>query len=147
MGKNDLREERMKILELLSKNVINAEQAEKLLAAISKGEEAEVVETNLVSKKNQFRMLRILVDSADGDEVKIEIPIEFAKLLKNKKMMKIDTEDFDIDVDELINMINSGVVGEIVNVKSADGDIVKIIVEWFDIFLSIKPVGETGFIF
>ncbi|MDY0010392.1 MAG: hypothetical protein RBR96_01480 [Candidatus Izemoplasmatales bacterium] len=129
MGKNDLREERMKILELLSKNVINAEQAEKLLAAISKGEEAEVVETNLVSKKNQFRMLRILVDSADGDEVKIEIPIEFAKLLKNKKMMKIDTEDFDIDVDELINMINSGVVGEIVNVKSADGDIVKIIVE------------------
>lgn len=129
MGKNDLREERMKILELLSKNVINAEQAEKLLGAISKGEEAEVVETNLVSKKNQFRMLRILVDSADGDEVKIEIPIEFAKLLKNKKMMKIDTEDFDIDVDELINMINSGVVGEIVNVKSADGDIVKIIVE------------------
>ena len=129
MGKTDLREERMKILELLSKNVINAEQAEKLLAAISKGEEAEVVETNLVSKKNQFRMLRILVDSADGDEVKIEIPIEFAKLLKNKKMMKIDTEDFDIDVDELINMINSGVVGEIVNVKSADGDIVKIIVE------------------
>jgi hypothetical protein len=129
MGKNDLREERMKILELLSKNVINAEQAEKLLDAISKGEEAEVVETNLVSKKNQFRMLRILVDSADGDEVKIEIPIEFAKLLKNKKMMKIDTEDFDIDVDELINMINSGVVGEIVNVKSADGDIVKIIVE------------------
>ncbi|MDD3712378.1 MAG: hypothetical protein PHZ28_02670 [Candidatus Izemoplasmatales bacterium] len=129
MGKMDLREERMKILELLSKNVITAEQAEKLLAAISKGEEAEVIETNLVSKKNQFRMLKILVDSADGDEVKIEIPIEFAKLLKNKKMMKIDTEDFDIDVDELINMINSGVVGEIVNVKSADGDIVKIIVE------------------
>jgi hypothetical protein len=129
MGKEDLRVERMKILELLSKNVINAEQAEKLLAAISKGEEAIAVETNLVSKKNQFRMLKILVDSADGDEVKIEIPIEFAKLLKNKKMMKIDTEDFDIDVDELISMINSGVVGEIVNVKSADGDIVKIIVE------------------
>jgi len=129
MGKTDLREERMKILELLSKNVINAEQAEKLLAAISKGEETKFVETNLASKKNQFRMLKILVDSADGDEVKIEIPIEFAKLLKNKKMMKIDTEDFDIDVDELISMINSGVVGEIVNVKSADGDIVKIIVE------------------
>jgi hypothetical protein len=43
--------------------------------------------------------------------------------------MKLDTDDFDIDVDELIEMINSGIVGEIVNVKSADGDIVRILVE------------------
>jgi len=124
---NDLKAERLKILDLLSKNVINAEQAEKLLNSLGASEEKE--ETQVVSKKNQFRMLKILVDSADGDEVRIELPIEFAKLLKNKKIMKVDTEDFDLDIDELIGMINSGVMGEIVNVKSADGDIIKILVE------------------
>lgn len=126
MRNNDLKAERMKILELLSKNVITSDQAEKLLAAISINPVEEEV---IIPKKNQFRMLKVLVDSADGDKVKIEIPVEFAKLLKNKKMMKLDTDDFDIDIDELIGMINSGIVGEIVNVKSADGDIVRIVVE------------------
>ncbi|MDY0338934.1 MAG: hypothetical protein RBQ78_04155 [Acholeplasmataceae bacterium] len=128
MGKDNLKVERIKILQLLAKNVIDADQAERLLAALSNAEEA-VAEAQVITKKNQFRMLKILVDSADGDEVRVEIPIEFARLLKSKKLMKIDTDDFDIDIDELISMINSGVVGEIVNVKSADGDIVKIIVE------------------
>jgi hypothetical protein len=128
MKNNDLKAERMKILDLLAKNVINAEQAEKLLASLN-GSNQEIDDYPVIEKKNQFRMLKVLVDSADGDQVRIELPIEFAKLLKNKKFMKVDTDDFDIDVDDLIGMINSGVVGEIVNIKSADGDIVKIIVE------------------
>jgi predicted protein tyrosine phosphatase len=128
MKNRELKEERMKILELLSKNVINAEQAEKLLAALS-GSEEETKYAEYPSKKNQFRMLKILVDSVDGDQVRVELPIEFAKLLKSKKIMKVDTEDFDLDIDELIGMINSGVVGEIVNVKSAEGDIIKVVVE------------------
>ena len=127
MKNNDLKAERLKILDLLAKNVISAEQAEKLLAAIT--DERLDEEQVIIPKKNQFRMLKVLVDLADGDKVKVEIPVEFAKLLKNKKMMKLDTDDFDIDVDELIEMINSGIVGEIVNVKSADGDIVRILVE------------------
>lgn len=126
MSSNDMKAERLKILDLLSKNVINADQAEKLLAALQTPEQESF---NVQPKKNQFRMLKILVDSADGDEVRVELPIEFAKLLKSKKIMKVDTDDLDLDIDELISMINSGVVGEIVNVKSADGDIVRIVVE------------------
>ncbi|MGD9964534.1 MAG: hypothetical protein AB7E16_04720 [Candidatus Izemoplasmatales bacterium] len=128
MANQDLKQERMKILELLSKNVINADQAEKLLAALSTKNEIED-DLKVIDKKNQFRMLKINVDSSDGDQVRIQLPIEFAKLLKSKKIMKIDTDDFDLDIDELISMINSGVVGEIVNIKSDDGDIVRIVVE------------------
>lgn len=127
MKKQDYKEERMKILDLLARNVITPEEAEKLLSAMTQNDNSE--DYPVIEKKNQFRMLKVLVDSADGDQVRIELPIEFAKLLKNKKFMKVDTEDFDLDVDELIAMINSGVVGEIVNIKSGDGDIVKIIVE------------------
>jgi len=128
MGKTELKEERMKILELLSKGVITSEEAEKLLAALGAGtEEPEVILQP--KKKDQFKMLKVLVDSSDGDKVRIELPIEFAKLLKNKKLTHIDDTDLDIEIDSLIQMINAGVVGEIVNIKSADGDEVRIIVE------------------
>jgi hypothetical protein len=57
------------------------------------------------------------------------LPIEFAKLLKSKKFNIDSLDDIDLDVDTLIEMINSGAIGELVNIKSADGDIVKIVVE------------------
>lgn len=130
MGKNELKEERMKILELLTKGVISPDDAEKLLSALGTAQD-QTNDFAPVQKKNQFRMLKVYVDSADGDQVRIELPIEFAKLLKSKKLNigSVDLDDMDIDVDMLIQMINSGAIGEIVNIKSADGDIVRITVE------------------
>ena len=121
----ELKEERMKILELLSRKVISAEEAEKLLASLNQDEE----ETQVVNKKSQFRMLKILINSADGDNVNVTVPIEFAKLLKTKKFLNNYEDQFDFDIDELIEMINSGANGELVNINSADGDTVKIVVE------------------
>lgn len=126
MAKNELKEERMKILELLTKGLITAEEAEKLLSAIGDNESTQ---TTIIDKKSQFRMLKVYVDSADGDEVRIQLPIEFAKLLKTKKFNIDGLDDMDIDVDMLIEMINAGVIGELVNVHSADGDVVRVVVE------------------
>lgn len=132
MAKDNLKEERMKILELLTKGVIKPEDAEKLLSALAGSEtptfDADPVQV-IYAKKAPFRMLRVYVDSHDGDKVRIQLPIEFAKLLKSGKFNIDAIEDFDIDIDALIQMINSGVVGELVNVESADGDIIKIVVE------------------
>jgi hypothetical protein len=125
MNNRDLKEERMKILELLSKKVISAEEAEKLLTSLNIDQEEE----QHVQKKSQFRMLKILVNSADGDDVNVQIPIEFAKLLKNQKFLKNYEGDFDFDIDQLLEMIHTGASGELVNIKSADGDTVKIVVE------------------
>ena len=129
MSKDQLKEERMKILDLLSKGVITASDAEKLLSAMEKGSEQSYAEQQvIINKKAPFRMLKIYVDSNDGDVVRVQIPIEFAKLLKTGKFnMNLDSSD--IDIDALIEMINAGVVGEIVNIKSSDGDNVRIVVE------------------
>lgn len=121
----ETKSERMKILELLSKKVISAEEAEKLLSALN--EESNQGEN--IEKKSQFRMLKILINSADGDNVNVQIPIEFAKLLKTKKFMNLQSNDFDLDIDELIDMIQTGAHGELVNITSADGDKIKIVVE------------------
>ena len=129
MSKDQLKEERMKILDLLSKGIISSDDAEKLLSAMEKGNDQSYAEQQvIVNKKAPFRMLKIFVDSNDGDVVRIQIPIEFAKLLKTGKFnMNLDSSD--IDIDALLEMINAGVVGEIVNIQSADGDNVRIVVE------------------
>jgi len=128
MSKDQLKEERLKVLELLAKGVITSDEAEKLLSAMDKTQEKFVEQMVIPTKKLPFRMLRIYVDSKDGDVVKIQIPIEFAKLLKTQKF-NVNLRENDIDIDAILEMINQGFVGEIVNVESADGDIVKIVVE------------------
>ncbi len=128
MSKDQLKEERLKVLELLAKGVITSDEAEKLLSAMDKTQEKFVEQMVIPTKKLPFRMLRIYVDSKDGDVVKIQIPIEFAKLLKTQKF-NVNLKENDIDIDAILEMINQGFVGEIVNVESADGDIVKIVVE------------------
>jgi hypothetical protein len=126
MAKDQFKEERMKILDLLSKGIITAQEAEKLLSAV--GEETVDAEVFTPKKKAPFRMLKIHIDSSDGDNVRVQIPIEFAKLLKTGKF-NINLKQADLDIDELLDMINSGVSGELVNITSADGDIIKIVVE------------------
>jgi hypothetical protein len=129
MSKDQIKEERMKILELLSNGVVSADEAEKLLAALGHNEPdagQEIVVPN--KKKAPFKMLKVYVDSNDGDKVRIQIPVEFSKLLKTSKF-KSNIGDADIDIDAILEMISQGVDGELVNIESGDGDIVKIVVE------------------
>lgn len=128
--KDQLKEERMKILEMLSKGTITAEQAETLLSAMGDTKPAEeTIRTTIVDKKAPFRMLKIFVDSSEGDTVKIQLPIEFAKLLKSGKFNIDQLDDMDIDIDAIIAMVNSGAIGELVNVESSEGDVIRIVVE------------------
>ena len=129
MARDEMKQERMKILDLLTKGTISAEDAERLLSAIGDRNEPDAPTVIVPDKKAPFRMLKVYVDSADGDVVKIELPVEFAKLLKSGKFNLDALEDVDIDIDALIQMINAGALGEIVNIKSADGDLVRIVIE------------------
>lgn len=126
MSKDHLKEERIKILDMLSSGTINAKEAEELLSALEGKEEVNA--TFIEKKKGPFKLLKILVNSEDGDKVDVKIPVEFAKLLKNKKF-QANFGDADIDVDAIIDMVTQGLEGEIVNIESGDGDTVKIIVE------------------
>ena len=53
-------------------------------------------------------------------------PVEFSK--KSAKF-KSTIGSTDIDIDAIVEMISQGMDGEIVNVESSDGDIVRIVVE------------------
>lgn len=123
----------MKILEMIQSGIITAEEGARLLSALDEDTRATQAKTHV--KNVPFRMLKIKVDSADGDKVNIQIPVSFAKLaLKSGKGFKIQGNDIGsmmqgMDMDQLLELIDSGAVGEIVNVQSADGDSVRIYIE------------------
>ncbi|MFP4078015.1 MAG: hypothetical protein ACLFUQ_02580 [Candidatus Izemoplasmataceae bacterium] len=78
------------------------------------------------------RMLKILVNSGDGDKVRINVPLKIGKtiLMKGSKLSGRWVNALDEqDADMIMEMIDQGHIGEIVNVESADGDTVIIKVE------------------
>ena len=117
-------DDRLRILEMIEKKTITAAEGADLLKALDKADG----NTSVVKKvKNSFKMFKIKVISADGDKVNVQIPLA----LKNGKgFMKIDQiDEMNLDLDLILEMIDQGTMGKIVDIESADGDIVEIIIE------------------
>ena len=87
------------------------------------------------SKKDIGNMfLRIRVQSTDGDNVNVNLPLALVKLFVNKESGKLHFVSGNkalenIDFRQIIELVEQGIVGEIVSVDTADGDRVSIIVE------------------
>ena len=121
-------DDRLRILEMIASKTITAQEGAELLKAVDHADQKLPVQ----AKKNAFKMLKVKVLSSDGDKVNVQIPIEFAKvaLRSGKGFMKIDKiEDLDFDVEAILDMIEKGALGKIVDVESANGDIVEIVIE------------------
>ncbi|MBR5311089.1 MAG: helix-turn-helix transcriptional regulator [Oscillospiraceae bacterium] len=86
-----------------------------------------------IRKDIKDMMLRIMVDSKDGDKVKVNIPCALIKVciesgmevpqLSGNEAMK------SIDFAKIFEMIEKGAIGNLVEVESAYGDKVNIFVE------------------
>ena len=84
-------------------------------------------------------ILRIVVDSADGDKVRVNLPIaliiaglEVGLPFANMNFGNsgnVNDAIKQIDFSQIITLVESGMVGNIVEVESADGDNVSIFVE------------------
>ena len=78
-------------------------------------------------------MLRITVDSAQGDKVRVNLPIVLVEASMDIGMgmpMINDVEPLKgVDMKKLLELVHQGFVGNLVEVDSADGDKVRIFVE------------------
>ena len=78
-------------------------------------------------------MLRIVVDSADGDRVRVNLPMALVKVAIETgiAMPQINGSDAlkNIDFAQIFALVENGAIGNLVEVESADGDNVRIFVE------------------
>ena len=78
-------------------------------------------------------ILRIMVESANGDTVKVNLPISLiqAVLESGMELPQVDGSDIlkSIDISKILEIAAKGVVGNLVEVDSAHGDKVRIFVE------------------
>ena len=93
-------------------------------------------ETRLVPvkerKKPDDMILHVNVLSAEGDKVKVNLPIPLVKVALEMGMsMNVQGGDVlkNIDINKILEMVDRGLVGKLVEVESAEGDMVEIVVE------------------
>lgn len=78
-------------------------------------------------------ILRIRVLSSDGDKVKVNLPLALVKMaiemgielpqISGQKGLK------ELDLEKIMTLVENGVLGKLVEVESAEGDTVEIVVE------------------
>lgn len=77
--------------------------------------------------------LKVIVDSKDGDKIRINLPMALVKVgleIGLKVPQVADNEHLkNIDFEQIIAMVESGVIGKLVEVESADGETVYVVVE------------------
>ena len=78
-------------------------------------------------------MLRIVVDSADGDRVRVNFPMALVQvaLEMGMEMPQISGTGAlkNVDLAQILTMVQQGAIGNLVEVESSDGDVVRIFVE------------------
>lgn len=87
-----------------------------------------------VTKKPMEQMtLHIYVLSSDGDKVKINLPMGLVKVAIETGMempnMGGNESLKEIDFEQIYAMVESGLIGKIVEIESSDGDTVEIVVD------------------
>lgn len=83
-------------------------------------------------KELKNMLLKIIVDSKDGGKVNIKLPMLIVKTFLDSGMpISINGNKSleNIDFKQIFDLVEQGVVGELVNIESNDGDVVRIVVE------------------
>lgn len=123
-----------RVLTMVEEGKLNKEKAAELIDVLQgKGNQVDLNKRTSTSYLN--KMLKIRITSEDGDNVNVNLPIKLIKaVLKvgtNIAKMIPESEKYvkDIDVELLIEAIENELDGQIVDVTSAKGDKVLVIIE------------------
>ncbi len=134
--------EKTKILEMLENGKITVEEAERLLAAVEdvkpaseKKHKIKNAEAKVTLKNGKLKgKLKIVVDSKDGDNVRVTIPLKLARTINKflpKEALESITEE-GINIESIIASIEDSIDEideDLVNVTSSDGESVRIFIE------------------
>ena len=123
-----MNEEIKRVLKMVEEGKIDADKATELIEALNVQPERKQVSI----LGNSDKMLKVRVISATEDNVNVNIPISFLKAIGNAvNNIKIPgvSEQEGINIKMIMEAIDSGLEGKIVDVKSSNGDLVEVSIE------------------
>lgn len=100
-----------------------------------KNELAETVKVLPPEERKDIKdmILRIVVDSADGDHVRVNLPMALIQVALDMGMempqISGNAALKSIDLAQIVELVRQGAIGNLVEVESADGNVVRIYVE------------------
>ncbi|MEG0258386.1 MAG: hypothetical protein RR595_03290 [Lysinibacillus sp.] len=129
-----MKEEITKVLTMVQEGKIDANTGSELIQVLKGKEETS---SQLVEKPTKYldKTLKVRVVSAENDNVVVNLPIKLVKVVlmaghsiaasipQAEKYVK------DIDINLIIEAIENELDGQIVDIKSANGDTVSVIIE------------------
>ncbi len=120
--------DRIKILQMVADGTISADEAARLLEALDKGTR------QTPQRERKARVIRVRVSDLDTNTSRVNITLPLgivrAALRRGRPHADIDVGGVSFDADELETLLNSGVLGHIVDVvDEEDGERVEVVVE------------------
>lgn len=129
-----MKEEISRVLTMVQEGKIDAEKASELIQVLKEKEETS---NKLTEEPTKYldKTLKIRVVSAENDNVTVNLPLKLVKVVlmaghsiaasipQSEKYVK------DIDINLIIEAIENELDGQIVDIKSANGDTVSVIIE------------------
>ncbi|MEO4052815.1 hypothetical protein [Solibacillus sp. CAU 1738] len=129
-----MKDEISRVLTMVQEGKIDADKASELIQVLQAKEETG---SQLLEKPTKYldKTLKIRVVSAENDNVTVNLPIKLVKVVlmaghsiaasipQSEKYVK------DIDINLILDAIENELDGQIVDIRSADGDTVSIIIE------------------
>ncbi|WP_427110628.1 SHOCT-like domain-containing protein [Lysinibacillus xylanilyticus] len=129
-----MKEEISRVLTMVQEGKIDADKASELIQVLK--EKAETDDSLLETPTKYLdKTLKIRVFSAENDNVTVNLPLKLVKVVlmaghsiaasipQSEKYVK------DIDINLIIEAIENELDGQIVDIKSANGDTVSVIIE------------------
>jgi len=128
-----MKEEITKVLTMIQEGKIDADKGSELIQVLQQKEESE----NKFVEKTKYldKTLKVRVVSTENDNVTVNLPIKLVKAIlmaghsiaasipQSEKYVK------DIDINLLLEAIENELDGQIVDIKSANGDSVAVFIE------------------
>jgi len=138
-----MNEEISRILKMVEEGKIDSEKAMQLIEVLKVGNKELVTLEKAPSNTNNNsngningKMLRIKVRSKEKDNVNINLPLKFVSgmiktfgKIPNVNVNGMENVDMDAMTQTILEAIDGGMDGKIVDIQSGDGDIVEIVIE------------------
>lgn len=133
-------EEKLRILHMVEEGKLSAEQAVELMNALdgyaSEEKFDNALEPSATRRPGAYedKMLRVIVDSPEGDKVNVQLPVRIIRqVLKVTGQLPIKSEDLkNIDLDALttsiLECLDNETLGDIVTVDTSDGSTVRVFI-------------------